>query len=182
MDSFEINKLVGALLGTLLFAMGLNIFAGAIYATHKPVVPGYDRPAAEEAPAGGAAAATQEPAEPLPVLLSKADPAKGEKIAQACTQCHIFQKSGPKKPGPPLFGVVGRQVASVDGFSYSAGMKAKGGTWDPQHINEFITNPRKTVPGTNMTYGGLGRPQQRADLIAFLNSLSDNPQPLPKSQ
>jgi len=180
-DAFEVNKIVGALLGTMLFAMGINIFAGAIYATHKPAIPGYDLPAAEEA-ASGAAAATQEPSEPLPVLLGKADPAKGEKIAQACTQCHIFQKSGPKKPGPPLFGIVGRQVASVDGFGYSSAMKGKGGTWDPEHINEFITNPRKVVPGTAMTYAGLNKPQQRADLIAFLNTLSDNPQPLPKSQ
>jgi cytochrome c len=180
MDSFELNKIVGALLGTLLFAMSLNIFAGALYAPRKPVVPGYDLPAADEA---AGAAQPQEAAEPLPVLLAKADPAKGEKAAQAaCTSCHIFQKSGPTKQGPTLFGVVGRQVASVGGYAYSEAMKAKGGSWDLEHINEFITNPRKIIPGTKMTYAGMTRAQQRADVIAFLNSLSDSPQPLPKSQ
>lgn len=182
MDSLEVNKILGALLGTLLFAMSLNIAVGAAYAPKKPAVPGYDLPAAEEGAGAGHVEEAKGPAEPLPVLLAKADPAKGQKTAQLCTQCHIFQKEGPKKPGPSLYGVVGRPVASGAGFSYSSALKSKGGAWDPEHINEFIANPKKYAPGTLMTFQGLPKAEQRADVIAFLNTLSDDPKPLPKAQ
>jgi cytochrome c len=183
MESSEPNKIMMAALGTMTFALALNIAVGGIYAPKKPAVPGYDLPAAEEGAPDQAAA--QAPSEPLPVLLAKADPGKGEKLAAACTQCHILQKTAPagqKKIGPSLYGVVGRPIASVEGFNYSPDLKSKGGNWDPELISQFVAAPKKFAPRTLMAYPGMPKAEQRADLIAFLNTLSDNPQPLAKAQ
>jgi cytochrome c len=93
--------------------------------------------------------------------------------------CHNFQKGGPNAVGPNLYGIVGRPRASAPGFAYSDAMKAKGGEWTIDDLNKFLTNPREFVPGTKMTFAGLPRESQRADVIAYLNTLADNPKPLP---
>ena len=178
MDSYEFNKIAGGVLGTLMLTMGLGIVSSMIFASHVPLKPGYELP---DAPAPEAAAATTTaPAEPLPVLLAKADPAKGQGLAKACGACHNFEKGAAAKVGPPLYGVVGRKVASIDGFSYSDALKAKGGTWTLDEINKFITNPKGDVAGTKMGYAGEQSPEKRADIIDYLHTLSDNPEPLPK--
>lgn len=178
MDSFEFNKIAGGILGTLMLTMMLGIFAHMVFAPGRAEKPGYDLPSA---PAEQTAAATPSaPVEPLPVLLAKADPAKGQSFAKACGACHNFEKGQGAKVGPPLWGVVGRQVASVAGFSYSDAIKAKGGTWTMDDINKFITNPKAYVAGTKMGFAGEANPEKRADIIAYLDKLSDNPEPLPK--
>ncbi len=178
MDSFEFNKVAGAILGTLMLTMMLGTFAHMVFATSEPEKPGYALPSA---PAEQTAATTPSaPAEPLPVLLAKADPAKGQSFAKACGACHNFEKGQGPKVGPPLWDVVGRKVASVPGFSYSDAMKGKGGTWTVDDINKFITNPKAYVPGTKMGFAGEESPEKRADIIAYLDKLSDNPEPLPK--
>jgi cytochrome c len=184
MDSFELNKIAGAVLGTLMFAVGLNILAGMLFTVHPPAVPGYDLPQAAEGADAGAGAAPQAPAEPLPVLLAKADAAKGEKAVAKCKACHSFEKGGPNKIGPDLFGVVGRPIAGHEGFNYSQALKAfgAGGKWDFEKVNLFITNPKKDVPGTLMNFAGVSKPEERADILVYLNSLSDSPQPLPKPE
>jgi len=178
MDSFELNKIMGAVLGTLLFALGLNIFSGILFAPRKPAIPGYDLPAAQEEAAGGAA---QPPVqeEPLPVLLAKADPAKGQNAFKKCMACHTADKGGPNKVGPNLYGVVGRPAASHAGFGYSAALKAKGGEWGYQEISNFIHNPKGYAPGTIMAFAGVASGQERADILSYLRTLSDNPVPLP---
>lgn len=177
MDSFEFNKLAGGILGTLMLTMMLGIFAHAVFAPTLPSKPGYDLPsAAAESTADTKAAA---PAEPLPVLLAKADPAKGQTFAKACGACHNFEKGAAAKVGPPLWGVVGRKVASIDGFGYSDAMKAKGGTWSFEDINKFIANPKAYVPGTKMGFAGEESPEKRADIIDYLHTLSDSPEALP---
>ena len=133
--------------------------------------------AAETAGAGDAKSAA--PAEPLPVLLAKADVAKGATLAKACGACHNFDKGAGAKVGPPLYGVLGRPVASIEGFAYSDGLKGKGGDWDFEKINAFITSPKGYAPGTKMTFAGEGDPQKRADILDYLHTLADNPQPLP---
>jgi cytochrome c len=178
MDSFELNKIAGAVLGTLLFVMALNVVIGGIFSPHKPAVPGYDLPA-PEATAAGAGAAPAAPAEPLPVLLAKADPAKGQASSRKCGACHDFTKGGPNKVGPNLYGVVGRPVASHEGFNYSAAMKAKGGEWTYDNLFEFVHNPKGYVPGTIMAFAGIPAAGERADLLSYLRTLSDNPVPLP---
>jgi cytochrome c len=181
MDSFEFNKIAGAVLGTGLFLVALNIGAEAIFAPQNPTKPGFEievkpQAAAAAAPAPGAPAAAEEPIEKL---LASASVERGESDAKICMACHNFQKGGPNGIGPNLFGVVGRPRASAPGFSYSDAMKAKGGQWTIDDLNKFLTNPREFVPGTKMTFAGFSRGSQRADVIAYLNTLSDNPKPLP---
>ena len=180
MDSFELNKILGALLGTCLVLLSLNITAGAIFAPHKPAKPGYDIAVQEAAPAGkpGAPAA---PEEPIAKLLASADVGRGEASAKKCIACHTFGKGEPNRVGPNLWGVVGRAKASVTGFNYSAALKAKGGQWTIEEMNAFVHNPRQAIPGTNMAFAGIPRAAERADLLMFLNSKADNPAPLPKA-
>jgi cytochrome c len=179
MDSFEVNKILGAVLGTCLCLLAINIAAGAIFAPEKPAKPGYDVAVPEQAPS--AKPAEQENQQPIEQLLANADMKRGENSAKKCQACHTFNKGGRNLVGPNLWGIVGRPRASEPGFNYSSAMKAKGGNWTIDDINQFITNPRGFVPGTNMTFAGIPRGSERADVIAYLNSLSDNPAPLPKA-
>jgi cytochrome c len=179
MDSFEINKILGAVLGTCLGLLVLNITAGAVFSPQMPAKPGYEIAVKEAEPDQAKEGAPKE--EPITALLATASAERGTNVAKQCAACHTFEKGGPNRVGPNLWGIVGRPVASHPGFNYSAAMKAKGGTWTIEELNEFLRNPRAHIPGTAMTYAGLPRGNQRADLIAYLNTLSDNPQPLPKA-
>ena len=180
MDSFELNKILGAVLGTCLVLLSLNITANAIFAPHKPAKPGYDI-AVQEAPAAGKPGAPAAPEEPIAKLLASADPGRGEASAKKCIACHTFGKGEPNRVGPNLWGVVGRAKASVPGFNYSAAMKAKGGNWTIEELNTYLTNPKAMVPGTNMTFAGIPRATERADLLTYINAKADNPAPLPKA-
>jgi cytochrome c len=179
MDSFELNKILGAILGTCLGVLAINIAAGAIFAPVKPAKPGYDIVVPETRPGGEVKPA--EPEVPIEQLLVKADVGRGENSAKKCGACHTFNKGGRPLVGPNLWGVVGRPKASEPGFNYSAALKAKGGNWTIEDLNQFIANPKGFVPGTNMTFAGIQRGGERADVIAYLNTLSDNPAPLPKA-
>ncbi len=180
MNSFELNKILGAILGTCLFTLALSIAAGAIFTPEKPAKPGYDI-AVQEAPAGGEAAKPAVAEDPIEKLLASSDVSKGLNTAKQCLACHTFEKGGPNRVGPNLWGVVGRPKGSEAGFDCSAAMKAKGGNWTIDDLNQFLTKPAAFVPGTKMTFAGLARGPQRADVIAYLNSLADSPAPLPKA-
>jgi cytochrome c len=180
MDSFELNKVLGAVLGTCLALLSLNIAAGALFTNHVPEKPGYEIAVVEQPPAGGPAAA---PAAEVPIeqRLASADVARGETSAKKCVACHTFGKGEPNRVGPNLWGIVGRPKAVEAGFNYSAAMKNQKGNWTVQDLDHYLANPRASVPGTNMTFAGIPRGSERADLIAFLNSKADNPAPLPKA-
>jgi cytochrome c len=177
MNSFELNKILGALLGTCLILMAIHIASGAIFATPAPAKPGYEIVVKEEKPAGGEAAKPAE--QPIETLLASASAEHGAQVAKQCAICHNFQEGQGAKVGPDLYGVVGRQVASGPGFNYSSALKAKGGTWTFDELNKWLLDPRADVPGTAMTFAGLANEKQRADVIAYLNTLSKNPEPLP---
>jgi cytochrome c len=179
MDSFELNKILGAILGTCLGVLSINIAAGAIFAPGKLAKPGYEI-AVPEVKGGDVKPAEQEQ-KPITELLANADIGRGENSAKKCAACHTFAKGGRTLVGPNLWGVVGRAKASEAGFNYSAALKSKGGNWTVEDLNQFLLNPKGMVPGTNMTFAGVARGGERADLIAYLNSLSDNPAPLPKA-
>ena len=177
MDSHEFNKIAGGVLGMLLFAFALNVAAKGLVGGGKPGKPGYDLPAAAE---GGEAAAKGEKAEPLPVLLAKADVKKGEGDVKVCTACHNFEKGAAVKAAPPLYGVVGRPVGAIEAWTYSDSLKAKGGNWTLEALNAFIANPKAYASGTKMAYPGMADAAKRAEVLAYLNSLADSPLPLPK--
>jgi cytochrome c len=120
---------------------------------------------------------------PLPVLLAKANVDKGKSTAKQCQACHTFEKGGPNRVGPNLYGIVGDERGKDrGGFNFSAAMKSKGGKWTFDELNKFLAGPREYIPGTAMTFAGIKNDQQRADVIAFLDTLSDNPVPLPKPE
>ena len=179
MDSFELNKILGAVLGTCLALLALNIGANALFSPHEPEKPGYQIAVQEHA--GGKEAAKAPAEEPLPVLLASSDVKRGETAAKKCQACHTFEKGGANRVGPNLWGVVGRARATEAGFNYSAAMKAKGGDWSVDDLNHFLTSPKAFVPGTAMGFAGISKGSERADVIAYLNSLSDSPKPLPKA-
>jgi cytochrome c len=180
MNSFELNKILGAILGTCLILLALNIGAGAIFAPEKPAKPGYAIAVKTEGAAPAEAA--KPPEQPIETLLASASVEKGETVAKQCQACHTLTKGGPNRVGPNLWNIVGDERGKGrGGFNFSAAMKAKGGSWGVDELNKFLTNPREYIPGTAMTFAGLSRESQRADVIAYLNTLSDNPKPLPKA-
>lgn len=181
MDSFEINKIIGGLLGTVFVMFSVTLVADSLFAAHAPEKPGYVIEAAEPAEGGPVAPGKEE--EPIAVLLASADPNAGATAFKKCTACHTAEKGGANKVGPNLWDIVNRPVAAHEGFSYSAGMKAfaEGGKhWDYDHLSGFLVAPRSYVSGTAMAFGGIKNRQEEANLIAYLRTLSDNPAPLPE--
>lgn len=179
MNSFELNKILGAVLFTCLCILALNITADAIFSPVKPEKPGYAIVVPEKQDAAPGQPA--EPSKPIAVLLADASAEQGQKAARVCVACHTFQKGEPNKVGPNLWGVVGSKHAHVAGFDYSAAMRAKSGEdWTFEALDAFLKNPKQAIPGTKMAFAGITRDSQRADVIAYLRTLADNPVPLPK--
>ncbi len=178
MNSFEINKILGALLGTCLILLAVHIATGAIFTPPVAAKPGYEIAVKEEG-AGEAKTAAKPTAEPIEKLLASASAEHGAQVAKQCAICHNFQEGQGPKVGPDLYNVVGRKIASVAGFNYSAALKGVTGSWSFDELNKWLIDPRAMVPGTAMTFAGLSSEKQRADVIAYLDTLSKNPVPLP---
>jgi len=181
MDSWEWNKIAGAVLGTLIFILVINFATEALFEPKKPAKEAYHvEGVTETASTGGAAAAPVE--ETIPdwgTVLPTADVAGGKAISGRCEQCHDISKGGPNKIGPELYGVVMRPRATNPGFSYSSAMSASHDPWSYDNLFKFIKSPQSYVPGTKMTFAGLKSATDRINLIAFLRTQNDNPPPIP---
>jgi cytochrome c len=187
MDSFEFNKIAGAVLATALGVMALSIVSEVIYHPAEAEQPGYvvagvDPAGEEHGAAGGGEPAEEVP--PIALRLQTADLAAGERSLTKCQACHTFNEGDARRtPGPNLWGIVGAPVAHLEGFAYSEAMQekhAEGMTWTFENLDEFLQAPRADIPGTAMTFAGLKRVDERTNVIAYLRTLSNSPVPLPE--
>lgn len=179
MDSYEWTRISGAVLSALIAVLGLSIITGYMFRPAVPdkrgyVVEGVVTEAEQAAPAADAG----EP--PIELLLASADPGRGEAAFKKCAACHSIDKGGPNGIGPNLYGIVGAKHAHIGGFGYSPALQALAGkNWDWASLSDWLKNPRAAIPGNKMAFAGISRAQERADIIAYLNSKSDSPLPLP---
>jgi len=177
MDSWTFNKIAGAVLGTALLVFGLSELSGIIFATEHPEKPGFAIEVAEATTEGGGTEAEQEV--PLPQLLAAANVAKGEAAHKKCLACHDFAKGGPNKTGPNLWDVVDRPIASHEGFAYSDALKGHSADkWTYENLFKFIHGPKEFAPGTKMVLA-VKSATERANILAYLQTLSDSPKPFP---
>jgi cytochrome c len=198
MNTIEIYKFAGAILAAALLIQAVRIVgdhlvpepaeAPPVAAAREPAEQVAEMPAEPETVAEEAAEMPAEPEPGAPVaeqtagvgaLLAAADPKAGKAATKKCFACHSFDKGAPHKIGPALWGVVGADKASRPGYAYSDGFAAKGGAWTYAELDVFLTDPKAFVSGTKMIFPGIKEPEARANVIAFLRTLSDEPEPLP---
>ena len=178
-DPLFLNKVAGAILSAGLLAMMVGFISGKIYHP-KPL----EKAAFAIGGDGAAPAATQAaaaPAGPQPIgpMLANASVDNGLKVAKKCVSCHTFEKGGKNKIGPNLWDVVGKEKAATDGFRYSSKLRGMEGSWGFEELSQFLYSPRGYARGTSMSFAGIKKDADRANLIAYLRSLSDNPNSLP---
>jgi cytochrome c len=166
------NTIAGWVLAGGIVALGLSIVSGMYFHGEAPEKEGFAVAAEAGGEAGGAAAV------PIATLLATADIAKGEAAFKKCAACHTIAPGGANGIGPNLWASMGKPHGHVAGFSYSDALKSIPGNWDFEGMDKWLANPKKYAPGTKMTFAGLGNPEERANLIAYLNAQGSN-LPLP---
>jgi len=179
MDSFEINKIIAAVLLVALLIIGIGKVSNILFYVEKPKTPGY---AVEVEQASGSSITTTEVVEKvvdIAALMALGDVVSGEKIFKKCAACHSINKGGKHKIGPALYNVVGRKVGGVEDYKYSKALIAYEKEWTFEELNGFLIKPAKHIKGTKMAYAGLRKEADRASVIKYLNANSDSPLPLP---
>ena len=168
------NTIAGWVLFAGIVALGSSIVAGESFHSERPEHMGYPIEGVVQEGEGGA-----EAEKPIAFYLASADPAAGEQVFKKCTACHNADQGGANALGPNLWDVLGEPVGKGKGFPFSSALSGVGGTWNWDNMSEWLKSPKKFAPGTKMTFAGLSNPQDRANVIAFLNTHSDSPLPLP---
>jgi len=174
-DSFQWNRLAGWVLAAAIAVLGISIVTGMIYQTKPVETKGYKIEGVEEVAATGAA----EVEKPIAAFLASADPAKGEAQFKKCAACHNVEKGGANQIGPNLWGVVGAPVGKHPGYAYSDAVAGHGGQWTWDELSAWLQSPKKHIPGNKMSFAGISKPDDRANLLAWLNQKGDKPLPLP---
>jgi cytochrome c len=167
------NTIAGWTLFAGIVALGSSIVAGELFHSGRPEKMGYPIEGVVEEGEGG------EAEQPIEFYLAQADATKGQAVFNKCVACHTVDKGAPNQLGPNLWGVLGMPIGKGHGFAFSEALAGKGGTWTWATMSEWLSNPKAFAPGTKMTFAGISNSQDRANVIAFLNSKSDSPQPLP---
>ncbi len=178
MDSFEINKIVAAVLLVALLVIGISKLSNVIFYVEKPEKPGYVIEVEQELTTSTAKVAVEEKVD-IVALMALGDVASGEKIFKKCAACHSIIKGGKNNIGPALYNVVGRKIGGVSDYKYSKALIEYGKEWNFEELNGFLIKPAKWIKGTKMAYAGLRKESDRASVIKYLNKNSDNPLPLP---
>ena len=179
MDSFEINKIVAAVLLVALLVIGIGKISNLLFNVEKPEVSGYKVEVTEDVSKKSVAQKEEEVEVDISALMAQADLAHGEKVFKKCSACHSIQAGGGNKIGPALYNVVGRQVGVVSDYKYSKALSAYGKEWTFEELNGYLLKPAKWIKGTKMAFAGLRKEKDRASVILYLNQNSDNPLPLP---
>ena len=178
MDSLEINKIVACILVVALVVIGLSNLTEILYEVEKPEVAHYIIEGVDDEPATIDTAVSEEVEEiPIQILLASASVDKGAKVFKKCSNCHVPNEGGANKIGPALWNIVNKDIGGAD-FAYSNAMASYGGKWSYDELNGFLKNPKKYIEGTKMSFAGLKKETDRANVIVYLRSLSNNPAPI----
>ena len=180
MDSFELNKIIAAVLMVALLIIGIGKISNVIFHVEKPETPGYSIEV-EKVNTTNTVASSETTEEKIDIaaLISMGDLATGEKVFKKCAACHSIVKGGKNNIGPALYNVVGRQVGAVNDYKYSKALSGYGKEWTFEELNGYLLKPAKWIKGTKMAFAGLRKEKDRASVILYLNQNSDNPKPLP---
>ncbi|MEK9886604.1 MAG: cytochrome c family protein [Candidatus Pelagibacter sp.] len=179
MDSFEINKIVAAVLLVALLVIGIGKLSNVIFYVEKPEKPGYAVEVQQASTSTTATATVEDKTVDIAALMALGDVNAGEKIFKKCAACHSINQGGANKIGPALYNVVGRKIGGVADYKYSKAFVEYGKEWNFEELNGFLTKPSKWIKGTKMAYAGLRKEEDRASVIKYLNQNSDSPLPLP---
>jgi cytochrome c len=179
MDSFELNKIIAAILMVALLVIGLGKIADSVFHVNKPENPGYQVDVESSLASNTSQAAEVIEKIDITAIMSLGDVVSGEKIFKKCAACHSINKGGKNKIGPALYNVVGRIVGGVDNYKYSKALATYGKEWTFEELNGFLKKPATYIKGTKMSYAGLRKEKDRASVIKYLNQKSDSPKPLP---
>jgi cytochrome c len=180
MDSFELNKIIAAVLITALIVIGINKIGDSIFYVEKPKQSAYKIEGVELVSSTGITADVKEVVQlNIREILALGDTAHGEKVFKKCSACHMIASGGKNMIGPNLWSVIGRTAGSVSDYKYSKAMVAYGKEWTFEEMNSYLIKPRAYIKGTKMAFAGLRKEKDRASVILYMNSKSSSPKPLP---